>query len=103
MKKARVIEFACDSGGEVEYMRSSRQPALDDPLRGISQIAGIRGAGVLAAYDVINLMGKARAILVNPAVLAAVTGSFGDRPAPGFGDVMSHCSGFDGRAPLPCV
>jgi hypothetical protein len=69
----------------------------------IGQIACIRRAAVLAAYDVINLMGKARAILVNPAVFAEVTGPFGDCPALGVGDVMSHCAGFDGRAPRPCV
>jgi len=69
----------------------------------IGEIARIRRATVLSAYDVINLMGKARTILVNPAVFAPITGPFGDCQALGCGDVMSHCPGFDGRAPWPCV
>jgi len=84
--------------GDARYI-SFFVPVAEDAS--IGQIPEIRGATMLAADNVINLVRETGAVLVNPAVFAAPAGSLGDDPAYAFAYVTDHCAGSDGRAPSP--
>jgi len=57
---------------------------------GVSQIADTRGAAVLAANDVIDLVRKASVVRMHQAIFAPSTGSLYDQQARRFIDITSH-------------
>ena len=57
---------------------------------GVRQIADTRGAAVLAANDVIDLVRKTGAVLMQQAVFASSTGSLYDKKARRRIDITSH-------------
>src|ERR1017187_311828 len=68
---------------------------------GVGQIAYTRGAAVFAADDVIDLMRKARAILIDQTVFATSMRTLDRETARGVVYITSHWSGSAGRALWP--